>query len=237
MRMTIGPLSPAVYWRRRALVAIVLLALTLPLAVRCASEDEPQDRASDASTSPSLPSSSAVSTPPSVLSPSAPATGASSVSPTSSTAAPTTTEQALSGPTPVSGGGTSVECSDDDLTLTASVEPSPGVYGGTFSLSLTIVNVSGHSCSRDIGSGPQELRVEQGTTTVWSSDGCDSEEEADVRTFGVGAGVRFSAQWDSYKIAPDTCTRSSSPAAAGNYEVVARLGTKLSDGVTFEIKK
>src|SRR5262245_46608252 len=35
MNLTVGPLPPAVYWRRRAIVAAGLLAIILPIAFSC----------------------------------------------------------------------------------------------------------------------------------------------------------------------------------------------------------
>jgi hypothetical protein len=40
MRSTVGPLPPAVYWRRRALVLGVLLLIVIALFVSCGGEDD-----------------------------------------------------------------------------------------------------------------------------------------------------------------------------------------------------
>lgn len=126
-------------------------------------------------------------------------------------------------------------CTDSDLTLTPVVTPDPGVYGGTFTFTLKIRNVSGHGCRRDVGSGAQELRVLHAGTVVWSSDDCDTPRESDVRSFGRNIETEFRVQWSSYRIRPDDCQPAATPAQPGSYQVVARLDDKLSAPTGFTI--
>ncbi|MBT8224472.1 MAG: hypothetical protein HKP61_20110 [Dactylosporangium sp.] len=235
MRLTVGHLPPMVYWRRRALVLGVLLALTLPLVVRCAASADPPTGAGQATPAASGGSGgSGVSPSPS---PSTGAPGETPLPPSADITDSDVTGGDEPGPATLPRQPSASPCSDDDLAVTAGVDPSPGFYGGTFSLSLVIVNVSGRACSRDIGSGPQELRVQQDAAIVWSSDDCDAPQASDVRTFGAGVGVRFTVPWSSHRIAPDTCQVSSTPAPPGTYQALARLGSKLSEPVSFEIRK
>ncbi|MBN1170933.1 MAG: hypothetical protein JXA67_02060 [Micromonosporaceae bacterium] len=239
MRLTVGPLPSVVYWRRRAAVLGVLLLLITFVVVRCASGDEAPPSA-ERSPSPGLPdptSSTSLVAPPPTLSASViggedPLPSAESVGPGDQ-------------PAPATGGGKDPvqprsavpTCSDADVSLLAAAEPTPAVYGGTVSLSLTVVNTSGHECSRDIGSGQQELRVQRDETLVWSSDRCSTSRTSDVRTFGAGVGVRFTLQWNTHTLAPDMCKLSSTPAEPASYEVVARLGSKVSEPFPFLIRK
>lgn len=126
-------------------------------------------------------------------------------------------------------------CGDGDIELTAAATPSSGVHGGTFGLSLIIRNASASECSRDIGSAPQEMRVLRDGVGIWSSNDCGAPSESDLRTFPAGAAVRFTIQWSSYRIAPDTCRPASEPAPPATYQAVARLGDKVSAPVTFTI--
>jgi hypothetical protein len=131
-----------------------------------------------------------------------------------------------------------VECTDAEILLTAAVSPSPGIYGGVITLTLIVRNTADHACFRDVGSGPQELQVRQDSTVIWSSDQCDSAQASDVRTFGPNIESRFWRTWNTYRIAPYECDTppGAAPAGVGTYQVVARLGTKLSEPVTFEIR-
>jgi hypothetical protein len=133
----------------------------------------------------------------------------------------------------------SVPCTDAEISLSAAVSPSPGIYGGVITLTLIVRNISDHACLRDVGSAPQELQVRQGATVVWSSDHCDTPQASDVRAFGPNIESRFSLRWNTYRVAPHECDPPSgaTPAAAGTYQVVARLGTKLSEPVTFAIQQ
>ena len=128
-------------------------------------------------------------------------------------------------------------CSDDDITLVASIEPQPGVYGGTFLVSLNVGNASGRTCIRDLGPAPQEVRVLRDGAEIWSSDACGSTEGSDARAFAPGAAVRYTVQWSSYRVRPDACRVAAEPAAAGSYQVIARLGGKLSAPVAFAITR
>ena len=103
------------------------------------------------------------------------------------------------------------------------------------SLSLTIRSLANHDCTRDVGSAEQELQVLLGTKVMWSSDHCGTPHLSDVRTFGPGAAVRFTVRWSTFRIAPDDCQVSTTPAEPGQYQVVARLGSRTSEPVLFEI--
>jgi hypothetical protein len=132
-----------------------------------------------------------------------------------------------------------VACTDAEISLTAAVSPSPGIYGGVITLTLIVRNIADHACLRDVGSGPQELQVRQGATLVWSSDHCDTPQASDVRAFGPNIESRFWRWWNTYRVAPHECDlpAGAAPAAVGTYQVVARLGTKLSEPLSFEIRK
>jgi len=249
MRLTVGPLPPAVYWRRRAAVALALALVIVPFALMCRGPD-----LSAPSTQPSFTGAPRIPD----LSPSA--AGTPSTRASGGTASPGT--DASSGPgSPTSGrdnggddgadsdgdsGGqvappvvATVACTDAEISLTAAVSPSPGIYGGTITLTLIVRNTADHACLRDVGSAPQELQVRQGSTVLWSSDHCGTPQTSDVRAFGPNIESRFWRSWNTYRIAPHECDSpaGAAPAPVGTYQVVARLGTKLSKPVSFEIRK
>lgn len=229
-----GPLAPAVYWRRRvavvgALVVVVFSGLALgdhfaasaarkgrlvqvtgALAAEPGGPEEP-----DASAGRGRPTRSA-------------SPGASASESRSATRSPSPSVRPAR-PAPA--------CSDGDLTVSAAVTPERGPYGGTFSLSLVVRNGADHECSRDLGSASQEIRVLRAGTVVWSSDDCGEQNGSDIRVFPAGASVRYTLQWNTYHLAPNACVVAAEPAPAGNYQVIARLAGKVSAPANFEIEK
>jgi hypothetical protein len=237
MRLTVGPLAPAVYWRRRAVVAtiVALAVVSVMFAIKAMSNDDSRSRQSASTPAQGAQAASKTSTSPAVSparSETSPPGGPVESKPENEATDPSSSPGV---PVPLTGGDHVRTCTDENLALTAVADPNPGRLGGTFYLSLTIRNVSAGECSRDIGSGPQEMRVLRENSVIWSSNDCGAPAESDVRTFPAGVGVRFTVQWNSYRVAPDTCRRAATPAPEGTYQVVARLGEKVSEPVAFEI--
>ena len=234
-----GPLPPAVYWRRRALVVLVLAVVVALSAVTCAAirESVPPTRSgAPGATGSPFPASR---TP--AASPSRDVPSASAVAPTP---APTTTGR----PRPSSSRGTAgtgdrivatVACADAEMAVTAAVSPSPAPYGGVVRLYLIVRNTADHACYRDVGSAHQELQVSQNGELLWSSDHCGQPQTTDVRTFGPNIETMFWRTWNTYRIAPHECDQPDGavPAPPGAYQLIARLGSRVSDPVTFEIRQ
>jgi hypothetical protein len=222
MNLTVGPLPPAVYWRRRALVAGALLVLVLLVSYACGGSDG-SNAAGQQPTG--LSTTSAPDPSPSVLSPIIGA-GPGSGSPSGTASAP-------AGGGPAGGAPAAVDlCTDDDMQLTPVIRK---ITGGTYQyeITLTIKNISNRSCKRDVGADPQELHIVLNGQTIWSSDNCqDAHGQPDVRTFGPGIESRFTRGWDGS--VGQACTNPTA-AAAGTYQLVAKLDTEVSAPVTFTI--
>jgi hypothetical protein len=247
MRLTVGPHPAAIYWRRRAVVAAVVALIIIVFVATCTGPDTggPVGQ-SGPSASTSVSASRSASNPPTLITPDANATnggsgggGGGGASGGASPSVKGGSDPGDDGADSGTGGGDlpadAPPCADTDMALTAEVAPSPGKYGGTVSLTLVVRNTSTLACSRDVGSTAQELRVIQGTATIWSSDNCQTTRTADVRVFGPNIESRFSTQWYTYRLAPRECEVAPNPAPAGRYQVLARLGTKLSTPLNFDI--
>ncbi|WP_433089310.1 hypothetical protein ACQP1P_23020 [Dactylosporangium sp. CA-052675] len=128
-------------------------------------------------------------------------------------------------------------CGDDQIAVTVTVSPSPGVVGGTFTFGINVASKAADWCSRDLGPGAQEIRVLQNGTLLFSSDDCDTKKTSDVRAFAAGDAVRYRFVWSSYRATPHTCAPAQSPAPAGTYQVVARVGSKVSPATDFTINR
>jgi hypothetical protein len=216
MRLTVGPLPPAVYWRRRAAVAVALALVIVLLAMMSSGPDVTAPTTQPSFTgSPRIPdlSTSAAGSPGTQASG---GIGASGGTGSSGTGAPAGSGSPSSGmgngaDNGGDGGGkgglevATVACADEEISLTAAVSPSPGIYGGTITLTLIMRNTADHACLRDVGSAEQELQIRQGDTVVWSSDHCDTPQASDVRAFGPNIESRFWRWWNTYRVAPDEC--------------------------------
>ncbi len=218
MNLTVGPLPPAVYWRRRALVLGAVLALVILLVSMCGGANGAQNSGHPAAANSAASRSPSPAATVSVQAPIVGAPGgASSASP--SVVAPAS--------------AASDSCSDSEIQLIPSVQK---LTGGSYpyQLNLRIKNISTRTCKRDVGSGPQELHIVNATSgqTVWSSDNCQSATGSDVRTFGPNIEAAFQLGWDGNANTPG-CR--STGALNGAYQLVAKLDTKVSAPVAFTI--
>jgi hypothetical protein len=239
MNLTMGPLPASVYWRRRALLAAAVLVVIVLAMTMCGGPGSSGATNAAAGTAAiASPTTSTAPTPGHTTQGLAPIIGGSA-GPTGSTSAappPVATPPAArpsQPPAPVPTG----PCQDGELSVTSGISPTPGVYGGTFTLTLAVRNISARSCARDVGAGPQELRVLQAGKLVWSSDDCGGPQSSDVRTFAPNIEARFYVSWNSYRVLPHDCQLTGPPAAPGAYQVVARLGSLLGAPVGFQINR
>jgi hypothetical protein len=218
MRLTVGPLSPTVYWRRRAVVLGGLLCVVLLVVYACSGTPAP--KSADPSTAAATAAASAspeASPTPSPLTPIV--DGEQSPSPTLETSKAAATQ---TGP-----------CTDAEMSVTPVPDAATARRGAPVKFTLKIRNVSTRSCARDVGADMQELYLQQGAVKVWSSDACDPRHGSDVLTFAPGREAAYYVMWDG-KANTQGCANRQAP-AAGTYQLVGRLGTRLSDPVNVAI--
>lgn len=225
MNLTVGPLPPAVYWRRRALVLGAVLALVLLVVAMCGGGSGGSD---PSAVKPAATSTSTSSSPSPRTSLQPPIVGAPGGS--SSSAPPPSIAPSSAAPSPTV---RSDLCSDDEIQLTPSIEK---VTGGNYpyQLELDIRNISTRTCKRDVGANPQEMHiVDSAGQTVWSSDYCQSNPGSNVVTFGPNIMDAFKLPWDGYGYATGCVRGAILP--DGAYQLVAKLDTKVSAPVAFTI--
>ncbi|TDB70049.1 hypothetical protein [Micromonospora sp. KC721] len=244
MRLTVGPLPSAVYWRRRV---VVLGAALLFLVVVLYSCNGPEDAVkkpganSTPSSPPGSPSATASPTPefaspsvgPDAAAPGGPggASGASadpSVAPVGGTGT-----GSGSGPGP---GGDEGTCTDAEITVTPVALPSVVQPGALVDLQLWVKNKSQRTCSRDVGADRQELFIKSGAETVWSSDTCGTGKGSDVQSFTPGFERSYQLTWNGRDATKCAGGVAAGPTPSpGAYQVFARVGTKLSEPVKLTI--
>jgi len=223
MRLTVGPLPAAVYWRRRAVVLGGVLVAALLVSYACTSSPK---TAASGNPSPSVSAApTGADVPAQLISPSANTSASPSQSVTAQPSGDAVDPRA---------------CTDAELKVTAKPVATTINRGSSLLIYLLIKNVSNRSCTRDIGPDLQELRVVQGAEKIWSSDDCDPPRGSNVHTFQQGLEVSFNVEWNGKLSTSCSSTAKRTPTGpvpdAGKYQVIGRVGTKLSDAVTLTIK-
>jgi hypothetical protein len=127
-------------------------------------------------------------------------------------------------------------CADTELSLTATAAPATVKRGAPVDFTLTVKNVGTRTCSRDVGSGPQELYLDQGARKYWSSDTCNTTKGSDVRQFAPGEQRSYKMTWNgrqSSSCAGPTAAGPNPP--PGQFDLRARLATLISQPFTLTI--
>ncbi|MFC7549802.1 hypothetical protein [Plantactinospora sp. GCM10030261] len=244
MRLTVGPLPPAVYWRRRAVVLGAVLLFLIVVLYSCTGQDDPkQPGAQQPGTggSSSAPSASTGATPTSAASPGTAAgssaspgdSGGSAPGPGSVDEVPPATGPAnptgVAAPPP---GG----CTDAEMSVIPVPNPDTARRGTGVALQLKIKNISGRTCPRDVGSDLQEIYIKLGAQKVWSSDTCSTARQSNVVQFPPSHEQTYQVEWngrDDSRCADGVATGPFPN--AGDYQVIGRLGSKLSEPVKLSI--
>ncbi|MGK5442859.1 hypothetical protein ACSNN7_13735 [Micromonospora sp. URMC 105] len=240
MRLTVGPLPSAVYWRRRAVVLGAGLLFLIVLLYSC-------NQSGDTATTPgakSTPTSQAVDP-----SPTGPAPASESAAPSGTPAAPDAgggpagdpgTTTAPPAAPPVAPANPAVvddgTCTDAELSVTSQALPSEVRRGALVDLTLRVKNTAQRTCSRDVGADLQELYVKRGAEKVWSSDTCGTGKGSDVQSFTPGFERSYQLTWNGKDVSRCAGGVAAGPLPpAGTYQVIARVGTKLSEPVKLVI--
>lgn len=218
MRLTVGPLSASVYWRRRALVFVGLAMVVLVVSYACGGPDVSKAGAGSTPTS-SAPTATSPSPKPSVLTP---------VLPSPTTPQPTAFSLPLTGATG--------PCTDSELELVASAASGVVQGGQPVEVTIRIKNVSTRTCSRDVGADMQELRLMDKEIVVWSSDDCNPRKGSDVRSLAPSKEATFTLSWSGNRsrTGSDAVNCSAPAPQPATYQLVARLDRKLS--LPFELR-
>jgi len=178
----VGPEPPEVYWRRRIIVALGLIVLVAVVGNLIFGGS---DAKSQVAASPTL-----------TVSPTAKPTPAKT--PKVSDTAMTTP---VINPTQRSVAGT---CRDSDLKVTVGSPKRVTPVGQGLSVTLKVTNKSTKTCTRDLGSGANEVTITSGPALVWSTDHCNPSTASDVQTLAPGKSWAVNVIWDG-KISAEKC--------------------------------
>jgi hypothetical protein len=214
----VGKLPAAVYWRRRVVLLLLVLAVLgcgawfgAPLLLT-----QGNAQAASPTTGPRpvpalervVPSFASVATPTPALVPTSPGPAV--------VAAPAV-------PDPVAGG----PCTDDMIGLEVRT-PGSAAVGSKPTFELLVSNVSAVPCVRALDKGLQELLLlDSAGNRIWGSNDCFPEASSDPRTLAPGETVTIPLVWGGLTSEP-TCTAPRSNPPAGNYVLRGRVDTKIS---------
>ncbi|MBM0275639.1 hypothetical protein [Micromonospora tarensis] len=237
MRLTVGPLPSAVYWRRRAVVLGAVFLFLIVLLYSCTGSGRSGGGDLKAGASPSATSAATSGAAGPVLTPQ---TGAPPPSASTEPAA-TDPSPAITSNTPPLGEAAGSEddgtCTNEEISVVSVASPTSVQRGAVVDLQLKIKNTSDRTCSRNVGAEAQEIFIKSGAEKVWSSDTCGKVQGSDVQSFTPNFERSYQVAWNGR----DTSRCDGSGLAAGpfpplgTYQVLARVGTKLSAPVKLTI--
>ncbi|MFI5780046.1 hypothetical protein [Nocardia sp. NPDC051570] len=216
-----GPLPPEIYWRRRllAIAALVIaLALLIWLAVFLTHKSGKDDGKAAAATSSSA-----------VAKPAATSGAAAAGTSESGTSTPSATANAAAS-------GSPAQCPDQSLAVKVSVGQPNYKSGEQPVFHIVVTNISTAACTRDMGSGLQQVWVQSldGQRRLWASTDCDQGGPADLRALGGGQQAEFTLTW-SGTTSQANCAGERVPVPPGGYAVVAQFGSVHSAPEPFNI--
>lgn len=154
-----------------------------------------------------------------------------SAAPESDTADPSATPAPSAAPAGAAG-----QCPDQSLAVKVTVEQPTYQVGEQPVFGIVITNISSETCSRDVGSGLQQISVYtlDGTRRLWSSTDCYPDGQPDVRDMNGGEQAAFQVTWSGSTSQPN-CAGERVQVPPGAYSVVAQLGSVRSAAEPFNI--
>lgn len=214
----VGPQPPAVYWRRRLLVALGIVVVLILLFVLFGGGSD-----GDGQTPVAAPTSpSASPTPSSTTSPSA--TSSSTITPSAS---PSATAPADLANLP--------DCADSDIQVTSTVDKTTFPVGTPIKFTMTVTNTSDQTCKRNVGPKVNTISVTSGGVHVWSSDDCSPAGGDQIVAIPASQAYGITATWDQ-KLTDAGCPRDLGSAKAGSYDVESQNNGLASSATNFLIQ-
>ena len=203
----VGPEPAGTYWRRRAVLAAVVVLLPLLVVAFLMRDGDGADRLSGATPGPD----GAASGSPAVATPDGPPDPSASSSP------------GQTDPCPASGVTVAVRADKDSYPV-----------GGRPVLELAVASTSPAPCTLDLGQGAVELLIFSGSDRIWSSDDCASGRGAKITTLEPAKPAVTRLTWAGRRSLPG-CGGPKAEAQPGTYRVSGRVGEMRVQGGSFRI--
>ncbi|WP_068745526.1 BsuPI-related putative proteinase inhibitor [Tsukamurella pseudospumae] len=243
-----GPLPPEIYWRRRVLAAVLALfavvVVVLLIVFVGGGKDSSQNAASASSSAPVTTGGLPPSQAPDGADPSAANNGGGGGGAAGGASGGASASGSASSAANPSGGGVptpgavvaGAPCPDANISVVVGADKATYTLGEQPTFEATVTNAGSVPCSRDIGTGQQQLIVLtlDGSKQLWSNFDCTFQPEIKNEVLQPGQQLRYKLQWAGTTSAPG-CQAQRVPVAPGAYQVVAQLGAKRSAPVTFNV--
>ena len=207
----VGPQPPSVYWRRRAVLALGLIAVVVIIVLIVV-------RPGSGSAEPGA--AATTSAPPADAAPSEPA---------ATETAPAADATADPADTSTEGASDAATCSTRDIELKPVTDKTSYAATELPQISMSITNSGRADCSIDLGSAQQTLVITSGEEQYWSSKDCQVNGTNQVVTLTAGQTLSTPPiAWDRTRSSADTCESTSrEPVTAGG--ATYRLAVSVGD--------
>ncbi|KQR65900.1 hypothetical protein [Frigoribacterium sp. Leaf172] len=207
-----GPQPPSVYWRRRAVVALGLIAVIVIIVLIVVRPGSSSGEPGTAPTSSAPPADEA------------PADMATEPAAAETAPAADATAEPTSGASTADG----TACDPGDIALAAILDKESYAPTELPQMAMSITNTGDSDCVIDLGSNQQRLVVSSGEEQYWSSKDCQVNGTDQDVTLTAGQTLETPAiAWDRTRSSPDTCdseSRDAVPAAGATYRLSVFVG-------------
>ncbi|MGH3322113.1 MAG: DUF4232 domain-containing protein [Streptosporangiaceae bacterium] len=224
MQDPIGPLPPRTYWRRRALILCVVLAVVGLAAWACtATGDAHRNGRAPADARAALPTAlPTVTTTVTVT-----ATPRSSPSSSASPSARAGPSARAAGPAP---------CGEDDLAVSAEAGEDSYAPKQRPAFTVHVENSGDGPCRVDVGSKSLSLVITSGHDHIWSTDDCAKHAKSATRTLKPGKSYETTITWKRRRSSPEECKGEGETAKPGWYVATPRVGDIEGDKAVFRLR-
>lgn len=225
-----GPLSPEIYWRRRALaigVSVFLVAIVVVVVVALVSRGGGAEATVAETPAAAPPSGQPVILPPDEIKPPA-AKPAESPKPDE----PPIAQPALVPPVALNPGD---DCPDATLSVKAYTDKPSYLAGEQPKFSMVVTNIGLVQCKRDVGASVLAASVfSADNKRIWANLDCAPSQESAIKSFNPGEQVITEVTWTGMGSAPN-CPLPRPAIGPGTYMLVVQLGDLRSPPVPFII--
>lgn len=208
-RSPVGPLPAKVYWRRRIVVGLGLLAVLVAIVLIVVRPGQ------GAATPPSDP----------------PAT-----SPAAESAEPEEDAEEAEEEPPAETDGTPAACTAGSVQLEAVMDKDDYAQDELPQLSLTLTNTGSEPCLIQAGTDVQEYRITSGSDQIWSSTDCQQDQQPAEVVLEPGKSVSTTPiEWSRERSDPNACDGEWAAAVGGGatYVLQVFVGDLESDANRF----
>ncbi|CAD6005843.1 conserved protein of unknown function [Agreia sp. COWG] len=198
----VGPEAPKVYWRRRLMVLVgvlAVIAIVVLIIVRPGSSSK-VDGAGDA-------------------------VPAATTTPAADATPPTEPGEIASTP---AADGEAAACDAANIVVTPVTDEDTYAAGANPQLSISLTNTGSAACSINVGTAQQVYTITSGAEKYWTSTDCQTAPSDTPTVIAAGATLASTPfTWDRTRSSADTCAstdRPQVPAGGASYHLDATIG-------------